>query len=198
MFARIAFAVPFGAAVTAGLLLLMHVLIDNGQASVDAPTARIVDFVRIEREQVVESREERPDRPEEAAPMPDMPQPDFNPDFDGTIEFAMARPDVAFNANITGTGFNVTDGEYLPIVKVAAEYPMRALQRRMEGYVIVKFVVTSTGNVRDVEVVESTAEIFEEAAIEAAQKFRYKPRIIDGQPIEVTGVHNKITFRLDA
>jgi protein TonB len=84
------------------------------------------------------------------------------------------------------------------VVKVAPVYPMRALQRRLEGYVVVEFVVTSSGAVRDVTVIESTAEIFEEAAVEAAMKFKYKPRIVDGTPIEVPGVRNQITFKLDA
>jgi protein TonB len=28
-------------------------------------------------------------------------------------------------------------------------------------------------------------------------KFKYKPRIVDGEPIEVAGVQNKITFQLE-
>jgi len=52
--------------------------------------------------------------------------------------------------------------------------------------------------VTNVTVVESSAPIFEEAAIEAAQKFKYKPRVVDGVAIEVSGVQNKITFKLNA
>ena len=75
---------------------------------------------------------------------------------------------------------------------------MRALQRRVEGYVIVEFVVTTSGSVTDVTVVESSAPVFEQAAIEAAQKFKYKPRVVDGVAIEVSGVQNRITFKLNA
>jgi protein TonB len=71
------------------------------------------------------------------------------------------------------------------------------MQRRLEGYVIVEFVVTTSGGVRDVAVVESSSEIFESAAMEAALKFRYKPRVVDGIAIEVAGVQNRISFRLD-
>ena len=39
---------------------------------------------------------------------------------------------------------------------------------------------------------------FEQAAIEAALKFKYKPRTVDGEPIEVPGVQNRITFTLKA
>jgi protein TonB len=94
--------------------------------------------------------------------------------------------------------FESSDGEYLPMYKASPQYPVRALQRRLEGYVIVEFVVTAAGAVRDVIVVESSSPIFEQAAVEAALKFKYQPRVIDGQPIEVSGVQNRITFKLNA
>jgi protein TonB len=128
-----------------------------------------------------------------------MPQPNSGQEFSGAIQVAMAGPELELrNPDIGGTGFDVTDGEYIPIVKVAPRYPMRAAQRRLEGYVIVEFVVTASGAVRDVTVIESTSELFEAAAVEAALKFKYKPRVVDGQPIEVSGVQNRITFRLNA
>ena len=47
-------------------------------------------------------------------------------------------------------------------------------------------------------VVESQPNrIFDRAATQAAAKFKYKPRVIDGEPIEVPGVQNKITFEIE-
>jgi len=51
--------------------------------------------------------------------------------------------------------------------------------------------------VRDVLVVESTSSRFERAAVEAAMKFKYKLRVIDGVPVEVPGVRNKIAFEIE-
>ena len=34
------------------------------------------------------------------------------------------------------------------------------------------------------------------AAVKAAKKFKYKPKVIDGNPVETAGVLNKITFEL--
>ena len=42
-----------------------------------------------------------------------------------------------------GLALESGDGEYLPIVKVAPVYPRRALQRGIEGFVIVEFTVTN-------------------------------------------------------
>lgn len=49
----------------------------------------------------------------------------------------------------SGMSLQASDGEYLPIVKVQAAYPRRALQRGIEGYVVVEFTVTKQGSVRD-------------------------------------------------
>ena len=109
---------------------------------------------------------------------------------------SVSAPQISTSVSMGGFGFGITDGEYLPIVKVAPVYPSRALIRGLEGYVIVEFTVTTNGSVRDVFVVESTSTLFERAATTAALKFKYKPRVIDGEAVEVPGVRNRITFEI--
>jgi protein TonB len=89
------------------------------------------------------------------------------------------------------------DGELLPIVTVAPSYPPRARAAQIEGHVVVEFTVTLTGAVKDAIVVESTHTAFERASIEAVQKFRYRPRVVDGQPVEVRGIRKRFTFVLE-
>jgi protein TonB len=198
MFARIAIALPLGVTVTAGLLFMMHLFIQTGHGQSESDTLRVVDFVRVERSEVVEVRESRPEKPEAREPAPDLSQPQSTEGFSTGLGVSVAKPSVDFKAEISGIAMTASDGEYLPIVKVAPRYPVRALQRRLEGFVIVEFVVTTSGAVRDVQVIESSSEVFEEAAIEAALKFKYKPRVVDGIAIEVAGVQNRISFKLDA
>jgi TonB family protein len=88
--------------------------------------------------------------------------------------------------------------DYLPIVKVAPIYPSVALSRGIEGYVVLEFTISRSGAVKNVVVVESSNPAFEQAATEAANKFKYSPRIIDGKPVEVEGVRNRVTFDLSA
>ena len=91
-----------------------------------------------------------------------------------------------------------SDGEYLPIVKVAPVYPRRALSRGIEGYVIVEFIVTKQGTVRDPKVITAEPQsIFDRAALDAALKFKYKPRVVNGEAVEVAGVQNKISFQIN-
>jgi protein TonB len=107
-------------------------------------------------------------------------------------------PTVASSVDIGGPGgMNIAEGDYLPIVRVAPVYPARALSRGIEGYVDMSFTVTSTGTVRDPIVVFSTSSLFDRAATRAVLKFKYKPRVVDGVPVEVPGVKTRITFKIE-
>ena len=195
---RYAISIGLGASVTFALLFVMQLLIATGRGAItEARAFRIVDFVRVERQSIVETKKEKPEKPPEPEQAPDMPSPDTLDSFDSSMAVSMSSPVINASLNIGGVGFGVSDGEYLPIVKVAPIYPSRAASRGLEGYVILEFTVTRAGTVRDVFVVESTSSIFERAATTAAYKFKYKPRVIDGEPVEVPGVRNKITFVLE-
>ena len=197
MIVRYLAAVSVGGAVTFGLLFMMQLLIATGESAVtDSERIRLNEFVRVERNEVIETKKEKPEKPPEPEVPPDMPEPQNSNQFDSSMIVSISAPTTQVNLNVTGVGFGVSDGEYLPIVKVAPVYPSRALSRGLEGYVIVEFTVTQTGAVKDVFVVESTSSLFERAAVEAAFKFKYKPRVIDGVAVEVPGVQNKITFEI--
>ena len=197
MIGRYATAVGVGAGVTFGLLFIMQLLIATGQnALTESENFRLGDFVRVERNEVIETKKEKPEKPPEPEEMPEMPAPDMANNFDNSMAVSVSAPQISTSMNVGGVGFGISDGEYLPIVKVAPVYPARALQRGLEGYVIVEFTVTPAGTTRDALVVESTSTLFERAALEAALKFKYKPRVIDGEAVEVPGVQNKISFEI--
>jgi protein TonB len=62
----------------------------------------------------------------------------------------------------------------------------------------VEYTVTKNGSIRDPQAVDcQPAGIFERASVKAAEKFKYKPRVVDGEPIEVAGVQNKFTYTLE-
>jgi len=207
---RVIIAVILGSFVAAGLLFLMQALVASGQTAITEQTnARIVDFVRVKREERLESKRAKPDRPpnpDEAPPEAPQPSMDSTAELGNStqvVEASHSAPVPVADVNIAvSPGFGITagsaDGDYLPIVKVAPVYPRRAQDRGIEGYVIVEFTVTKTGAVRDPKVVEyDPSTIFNKAALAAALKFKYKPRIVNGEAIEVHGVLNKITFRLE-
>ena len=197
LIARYVFSIILGTAVTCALLFIMQLLIGTGrEAMTDGKNFRITDFVRVELNEVIETRQDKPERPPEPETPPEMPTPEQTASFDNVMAVSVSIPDVDVNLSLHGVGFGVSDSEYLPIVKVAPIYPSRAVTMDLEGYVIVEFTVTRSGTTRDVVVIESTHWVFDRAAREAASKFKYKPRVIDGEPVEVLGVLHKITFVL--
>ncbi|MDH5214613.1 MAG: energy transducer TonB, partial [Gammaproteobacteria bacterium] len=64
-------------------------------------------------------------------------------------------------------------------------------------YVIVSYDVLANGAVANVVVTESSHSVFDDAAIAAAYRFRYKPRIVDGVAIETHGLGNRFVFRIE-
>jgi len=93
--------------------------------------------------------------------------------------------------------WTVEDGELLLIVSVSPTYPPDAAAQGLEGYVIVEYAVTATGSVSDVRVVESSAEEFETAAVQAVERFKFRPRVEDGHPVRVNSVQSRISFDLE-
>lgn len=195
---KVGVAAALAAATTASLIFLMQFLIARDlQEPKEGDDFKVVDITMPERE--IKTQYETPEavKPDDPTPPPEMPEMDFDtPDLNPNA-INMGAPKVAANLQVGGIGGFSSDGEYLPIVKVQPVYPRRALQRGIEGYVIVEFVVTKNGSVRDPVVVEAEPQgIFDSAAMKAALKFKYKPRVVDGEPIEVPGVRNKITFAI--
>ena len=183
-----------------GLFYLMQSLIDTQFEQEDVKTRKIADIVVPDKVIETNLKEVLPEKVED----PDEPPPDMEPlDFDTDLDMSTANmaPAVAVNISINSSGLSAGDGEYLPIVKVAAVYPRRAQTRGIEGSCIVTYTVTTTGAIRDPYVENETdctpKGIFERASIKAALKFKYKPRVVDGQAIEVAGVRNKFTYELE-
>jgi TonB family protein len=64
-------------------------------------------------------------------------------------------------------------------------FPASALQRRLSGWVDVQFVVKSDGLVSDVIITGAEpVGIFEQAAVDAVKKWRYKPAQRDGHAVD--------------
>ncbi|MBT3427129.1 MAG: energy transducer TonB [Gammaproteobacteria bacterium] len=210
---RFSISTIVGVFVTLALFYLMQYLIQGAENAItDDKVGNLVDFVRVKQDQEVQTKQRKPKKP----PPPDEPPPDVPPqNFNVAVDnagFSMSNVDLSVNVDVGGGGFGISDGEYLPIVKVSPQYPRRALSRGMAGWVIVEFIVTAQGTVTNPIVVsncgyipnmrspgvceDSPNTVFNNAALKAAVKFKYKPKVIDGQPVETAGVQNKIIFEL--
>ncbi len=201
MLTRYISAVGLAAVVTFGLFFVMQMLVASGNAELKKDTGgKIVDMVRIDREEEILRRDREVEKPPEVeAPPPDIDIPQTQSLRPGATSVAFSTVNVDASANISGGLMGgVTDGDYLPIVKVAPIYPRRAAERGVEGYVIVEFTVTELGTVENPVIIEADPQgYFERAAINAAKKFKYKPKVVNGTPVRVSGVKNMISFVLE-
>jgi len=200
MIGRYAFSIVIGSVVTLGLLFVMHLLIEYGESAVTKERVRHnLDFVRVKRNESLNTEDftpEKPPKPPETPP--ETPPQDMDNLDPNTPTINIAPPPISADTNIGGPGgMNIAEGDYLPIVRVAPVYPARALSRGLEGHVDLSFTVTAAGTVRDPIVMFSSSSLFERAATRAVLKFKYKPRVVDGIPVDVTNVKTRITFRIE-
>ncbi len=72
-----------------------------------------------------------------------------------------------------------------PVVNVQPEYPEIARQAGLEGKVLVEAVIDENGNVIDARVKYSDNEIFNQAALAAMRKMKFKPAKQKGIPVKV-------------
>lgn len=198
---RLIMGLIFGLAITLCLFWMMQYLIATADRTLnDGGAGNLVDFVRVKKDETVNQRQLKPKKPPPPdAPPPQPPTPQLD-NLDATAEkIAISEVPVETDIEMTG-GFSlgVGEGDYLPIVKVAPIYPNRALTRGIEGYCVVQYTVTRQGTVKDPVVIESqcSSSLFHSASLNAALKFKYKPRIMDGEAVEVPGVQNKFTYEI--
>lgn len=200
MLGRYAFSVVIGTLVTLTLLFVMHLLIASGKAALTKPRDRAnLEFVRVKRNESLNTEDftpEKPPKPPETPP--ETPPQDMDNMDPNAPTINVPRPIMSADTNIGGPGgMNIAEGDYLPIVRVAPVYPARALSRGLEGYVDLSFTVTAAGTVRDPIILFSTSSLFERAASRAVLKFKYKPRVVDGIPVDVSNVKTRISFQIE-
>lgn len=203
-FARVGIAGALGVVTTFLLLFLMHSLINKDLGDVEeSEDNKIADIHMPKTEIETQYEDAKPDKPVEPdVPPPEIPEPEFDTPQANLDGLNMESP--GFESNIAmniGTGFS-GDGEYLPIVKVAPEYPNNASSRGIEGFCTVEFTVTVSGATKDVVPIDCTTKdgkptsVFNRASVRAAERFKYRPKVVDGNPIEVPGVRNRFVYEL--
>ncbi len=198
--ARFLIAFGFAALVTFGLFYLMQTMIGVEGELNDSDSIKVVDFVRVKRSEEVKKKEREPPKKEKVDDTP--PPPDFQMDqttnLDGGGIGIAAAVDTSMSLD-TGQGFSMAsaDGDAVPMVRVPPQYPERALQRGIEGRVLVEFTITRSGSVKDAKIIAAEpSSIFNKAAIKAVLQWKYNPKIVNGEAVEQVGVRISLPFRI--
>lgn len=194
-------AVPLAMATTLGLLLLMASLINTEFETPPSTSNTKSVSVIMPKMKVDTILPQAPEKPLPPVKAPPEPVDAVNTKrLDGPVITEVPPPGPGTGPVISRGG--LIEGDFMPLVQVAPEYPRAAANRGIEGFATVEFTVTTTGSTRNVVVIDAIKKdgtptsIFDRAAVQAAERFKYQPRVEDGIAIEVHGVKNRFVFEL--
>jgi protein TonB len=203
---RLSIAVLIALAVNLVLFLLLDQMLHEKEVQVETGVAaERIEFVRLRREpesplpEEPKQQEERPEPPPAAPKTPlkplavdvpemeDWPIPDLNIPLNiQTGPYIGSRPELP--ATLAA--------EPVPRMRFPPRYPQRALMRRVEGKVVLKFTINPDGSVSDAEVIKAEPTgYFEQSALRAIGRWQFHPKVVDGKTVSRSATQT-INFRL--
>jgi len=196
-----------------GLFLLMDNMVGRESVRVvDLMDVQPIEFIRTPIEEETRTRDRRsspPPKPREIdrpqAQVTDIAQRatalnNFSQDYE--IEGLLGESGgIALGQGLVGSNDNdfsdLMANDLVPVSMLPPQYPPSARQRNIEGWVDVIFVVSTSGSVEQAWVVEADpAAVFDQAAIDAALRWRFRPVTEAGEPVSVERII-RINFSLD-
>lgn len=197
MFSRYLTSAALGLTVTCSLFLVMHLLIEISEAALtdNAPRHTL---------KWVKPIEDTPERTKSLTPER-IRKPEMPPPFEAPVTVSSNTTGIGYKAKTTPTppddfdipGLGVSNNALFNVIAVQPVYPAAAARNGLEGTVMVQFDVSASGAVENVVVVESSNRMFNKAAIDAARKFRYKARVVDGLPVATKSVRKLFRFAME-
>jgi len=160
-----------------------------------------VDFVRLRKDTAPETKKREPpkrQKPDQPPPPPDLALSKTS--LEPTSDLAAIAPTIDAGEALTGGigSGGGADRDVVPLVRINPDYPMRAAQRGLEGWVTVEFTITPLGSVKDVQVVASEpGTVFDRNAVQAVRKWKYNPKIEDGVAVERPGMQTTLEFTME-
>ena len=201
-------AMILGVIISLSLFFLMQALIDSGEQDYRASSeGQIMEFIRINDDENLSFKDrikpKKPTPPKEPPPPPKLivekqAKPTVN-----KIKIEIPNidlPTIAGGGPFLGNwqGNPLAEGDVLPIVRIDPQWPREALARGIEGYVVVEVTIASDGSVRGASIIESVPKrMFDRNVIRAVLKWKFKPRIINGVPVERKAIQT-LEFKINA
>ena len=197
---RLPTAIALACLVTFGLFWAMQALIGVTGELKEGSAPPSIDFVRLRKDNQPELKKREPpkrEKPEQPPPPPEMSmaKSQMNTgDSLGAIGFLGDMGDMLEAGIGAGAG---ADRDVVPLVRIEPDYPMRARQRQLEGWVAVVFTISKVGSVKDPVVHSSSHTLFSEPALRAVRKWKYNPKIENGEAVERPDVRVVIDFKME-
>ncbi len=202
---RVLIGLILGAGVTFGLFVLMSVLVAGGEGEFKKKEYPVIDYGAVKVDDQVKRKERRV--PKKPPPPKEPPPPETqkvskvkNPNIQ-QMNIKLSKLDVNVGSGGVFIG-NVQqmmnqDGEAIPLVIIEPQYPRKAAMEGIEGFVRFRFTVKADGYAKDVEIIDANPKrIFDRDARRAIYKWRFKPRVVDGKPVEQPNMYYTLEFKL--
>ncbi|HEX8810860.1 MAG TPA: energy transducer TonB, partial [Terracidiphilus sp.] len=84
--------------------------------------------------------------------------------------------------------------EGMIVQRIVPDYPAIARAARLEGTVVLQATISKTGTIENLRVIDGPV-MLRQAAINAVQQWRYRPYLLNGDPVEVETAIN-VNFTL--
>lgn len=165
-----------------------------------------IDFVRLRRDSEVETMARR-----KPPPPPSQPPPPSKMKIVSDASAAQAGlsgleiPNLNLKADVGGSLMGGSkgnaaaafDGDIIPLQCPPTTYPSDARRAGLNGWVQIELVVSPDGSVRSARAIDAQPKgVFEAAAVMTAQRCKFKPKMVDGKPVEQRG-KRKWNFNLN-
>ncbi len=199
---RWAVSMVMAVGITFGLFYGMQALIATG-ASIEERMniVKIVDATMPDIALEVIEEIDKPEPIEQVNVEQQAPDKQINLSDGPALNIVRASVDIETSGlDLSSASISATDGDYLPLVAIAPQYPTRAAQRGIEGWCLVSFTVDGLGNVVEETIVVVDAEppeIFDSSSERAAARFKFQPRVRNGEGIAVPGVQYLFRYQLE-
>ena len=162
-----------------------HVLISQRKPP---PPPELEQEERIEEKKKTEKIKKTPKQQRMARPKLNVQMAGLSGSLGGTIEIGgLLKNEFEVSDSLFVSAFKLNEVDQPPstLRSFPPRYPFEAKQKGISGKVKLKFVVDSNGRAQEPQVVKSEPEgVFDEAALEAVVKYKYKPAMKGGKPVD--------------
>jgi len=198
---RLPIAIFLAGGVTLFLFWAMQALVGVEGELKDARPSPKIEFVRLKRDTSPEEKKREPpkrEKPDTPPPPPDIStsKASLNPGEGVGAIAPSVDPGEALGGGV-GTAAGA-DRDVVPLVRIEPDYPIRARQRGVEGWVVVGFTISKAGSIKNARVVAANPpDVFNKAAVQAVRKWKYNPKIKEGVPVERPGIQVRLDFEME-
>jgi len=195
-----------GALIATGLCFLVMLLLIRTELDRNPPPERVRIAANLSLETFERDiHEPERSRPERLLPAEPPPDPDGLPitAAERTTKVMAERPMFPAAEMFTDAAIDFELSppaqDLMPVYVVQPVYPFSAVMKEIEGYVVISFGVRPNGTVINPVVVESRpGSLFDDAALSAIDKFRFRPRTLHGDALAVNDMKMRFVFTLTA